>query len=389
MTHPAWSFIFSVGFAAIAVLFALIAVWSLRRYLGIKREQAYLLSIATALAAAGTGIYRYYLLNEANRDAHAMSNDAIVTSSILTGLLALFAIPLTAKFYCAWIGDHATEQEKKPGMEGVRAWLCPANLTLAALVSVCAWTTLGYSLFGTLSLILLALVIHPLATMLAQVPPSAVAPLPETLSTERDKVLAMLDAGKITAEECAELLNALSVTVTATRSARAPLSPQQRIVTLGAALVLVGFFLPWFSINPGRELGRMTGQMQGMMNQFSSQMPGAPSNPAFPPGMSGSFQISTPSVNIAGGDVEHGLGWFILILSLGVAALPFARTQLDEKSQRTATFIALAVGSVLHNLRFLNVGLVLTIAGYAVQWIGVARPLALADAASEVGHESA
>jgi hypothetical protein len=139
---------------------------------------------------------------------------------------------------------------------------------------------------------------------------------------------------------------------------------------IGAGLVLLGFFLPWFSYNPGKELGRMTGQMKGMAQGFMPEgmsMPGMPS-------------IATQTMNISGGDIGKGLGWLVLLLGLGVAALPHVATTMDTATRRMISFISLGIGGIIllwlvtQNLRFLNVGVVLALAGYAVEFLGLLNP---------------
>jgi hypothetical protein len=71
-------------------------------------------------------------------------------------------------------------------------------------------------------------------------------------------------------------------------------------VLVGAGMVLLSFFLPWFSSNAGQEMGRLGGQMMDGLLQH----------------------MQTPTLYIAGGEVGNGLGWIVLLLALGVAVLP-------------------------------------------------------------------
>ena len=262
---------------------------------------------------------------------------------------------------------------------GVRAWLSPANLIFGIIISICAVFAFGCSFPAVFGLILLALLAFPIIDTIMQTPIAATPPREaENLTAEREKVLSMLEAGKITAEESAELLNALAATKTPEPPRGAiKISPQRRFALLGAALVLIGFFLPWFSINPGKEISRMTGQMQGMINGMIQNIPGyVNGEPPLPPGYTGqpSFTVKTQSINIVGGDVAHGLGWLVLVFSLGVAVLPFVAENLDTHTQRTIALLALSVGTIVliyllaTNVRFLSAGIILAVAGYLVEF---------------------
>ncbi|MGA3171343.1 MAG: hypothetical protein ABSE62_10035 [Chthoniobacteraceae bacterium] len=363
--------IWVILFLLIAVV--LLPVWYYRSRLGLKREAAYLLAVATMASAIGAALYvgRFY--------------DDDDTAVICAGLLALTGIPFAAKLYLGWIGGKLTEAEKTPGAVGFRAWLTPTNLALALCVSLCAAKALDYSFAGILLLTVGALAAYPLITTLTRAAPEQPSAVPtENLTAEREKVLSMLDAGKITAEESAELLNALGSTVKSPETHPLVISSRQRIVMIGAVLVLIGFFLPWFKINPGEELNRMTQQFSGMMNQVAPQMPQMP-------GMPGNWNFQTPNggqnsdsgnftITVAGGDLSHGLGWIVLIAAIAVAVLPFVAAQLDERSRRTVCMVTLAAGSFIllyvltQGIRFLSIGILLAAAGYIVEWIGLVKP---------------
>ena len=143
---------------------------------------------------------------------------------------------------------------------------------------------------------------------------------------------------------------------------------------IGAGLVLLGFFLPWFSVNPGREISRMTGQMQGMVEGMPMMELGS--------GMASAFgnQMKTPTVNISGGDISNGLGWLVLLLGLGVAALPYVAATMDVATRRMISFISLGIGGIVllwlvsQNLRLINVGVILAVVGYAVEFLGLLNP---------------
>jgi hypothetical protein len=209
---------------------------------------------------------------------------------------------------------------------------------------------------------------------------SAVAPASATedLSAEREKIVSMLEAGKLTPEESAELLQALGESSRG-RVRTVPLTGSQRLILIGAALVALGFFLPWFVINPGKEAGRMMQQMQQQMN-VPAQLTFGGDASAMPAGFPfGGGQFKTASVTVAGGDIQRGLGWAALLLALAAAALPYVATTLDPATTRMARLLFVGIGSLIvlylatQNLRFVGIGLVIAVGGYALQIAGAVR----------------
>lgn len=348
------------------VLFSAISFFLLKYWTKVRRETAFLTALATAFAAGGTVAWRAYQFDRLHTTPQ---NEMALLIFACTALLIIFAVPLGIKLYRAWTGIQVSPEEKSPGGIGVRAWLTPGNLIVSALVAGCAAGAYDYQFFGVFALLVGCLLIQPLINT-ASVPAPAPAAAPEsTLTAEREKVLSLLENGRITAEESADLLNALGST-SQTVKPPAPVSRQQRMALVGAGLVLLGFFLPWFSYNPGKELSRMTGQMQGMAQGF---MPEGMSMPGMP-------AIATQTLNISGGDIGKGLGWLVLLLGLGVAALPHVAATMDAATRRMISFISLGIGGIVllwlvsQNLRLINVGLILALAGYAVEFLGLLNP---------------
>jgi hypothetical protein len=337
-----------------------------RKYIGLGREGSYLMSVGTLFAAIATGIY------VANSSARLYDGDD--AKGFFAGLAVFTGVPLMTKLYCCWTGAPISEMEKTGGL---RAWLRPMSLMLAAGVSIGAAKGLDCSFFGVLLVAIGALAAYPLLNRPDNSAPAS-QPFVENLAVEREKIISMLEAGKITAEESAELLNALGSTVHSTTKESVTVTPRRRLVMIGAALVLVGFLLPWLTINPGAELNRLTQALSsGIGNQFpqmqamQSAVNGQIANGA------GNFGMENLSVSIAGGDVAHGIGWVILFAAAGTALLPFVATQLEAGSLRTVSLVLLGAGSVLllyivsQDFRFLSFGFFLVAAGYAAEWIGL------------------
>ncbi len=357
----------------VPVLFMLPGFLLLRCWVRLRRESSFLIALATALCAAGYGAWRGYQFSELLHDSRAEETMALMVAG--TVLLVLFAVPFFIKLYRAWTGIHVSPEEQAPGAAGVRAWLSPGNLIVATLIAICATAAFDCQFLGVVALLVGCLLIQPLVNTMGA--GNLVSNNPESShSAEREKVLSLLEAGRITAEESADLLNALGSSTSQPVAAR--LSPRRRMVLIGAGLVLLGFFLPWFSVNPGKELNRMGGQVQEQIQGFAENLPhdmqGMPDLSGF------GGQMKTPTVHISGGDIGKGLGWLVLLLGLGTGALPYVATTMDSAAQRMISFIALGVGGIVllwlvsQNLRFLNVGVILALAGYVTEFLGLLNP---------------
>jgi hypothetical protein len=176
----------------------------------------------------------------------------------------------------------------------------------------------------------------------------------------------MLEEGKITAEEAAELLSALGQTLPAATAVE-PWTPGRKLMLAGAAVVLVGFFLPWFSFNTVEEMRRA-------FYEAHSQLPPGMAVPAADLPMPGGM-----TVRITGGDVRHGLGWIMLGLALGAAVTPYVATGLAREQRRVVMLVALAAGGIVGlylltgNFSRVDVGLPIVLVGYVVEVVGVVR----------------
>jgi hypothetical protein len=358
----------------VVVLVILAGTTIYRRYTGLKLWQSAMLcllavGLGIALAAYADNPFHYGTVPRDRSDAEPF----VICCAIL---LPLLTVPFAVRLYRKWIGGHLTEAEKLPGIDGVRAWLGVGNIICAALIPICLWQVFGYSPFAIAALTFGLLLAYPLLNMASQsAQPAPVAPT-EDLSSEREKVLQLLEAGKVSAVESAELLNALGHSPPPPPKPAAEINPQRKMVLLGAALLLVGFFLPWFTINTGEEMNRAFSQMQQNMDQ---QMPNMPMNGNMPMNFS---QINS-TVRVSGGNIGHGLGWWILLLGIGAAVLPFFATTLEAALQKKIILAALGIGAILliyllsNTFRYVSFGILLVLAGYVLELVGTLkeRPL--------------
>ena len=361
--------------AAVIVGFIIFGTSRIRRFLDVSRGHAFLIFILSLIAGFLTGLLRYLPLESAVRRSEYVAGFGRVPAwtPILTilasGLLVAVAIPFVDKLYLKWIGGRLTDAEKAPGVEGVRAWLRGGNLFVAALLALCAWLGFGYSFWSVLALTLMALMIYPLMNMTATTAPKSTEP---TLSQERERVLKMLDEGKITAAESAELLNALAVSQPPRTPQTQGLTSQRKMVLAGLGILLIGFFLPWFSYNPGQEMNRVVTEMQGRVGNIPFESPFA--------------SLKTGSVSIAGGDIRYGLGWLVLLVGIAIATLPYVAGNLSQRDRFRVTIAGLAMGAIVliylltQNMRFVSVGILLALAGYALQLMGTLKEKELSHA---------
>ena len=349
-----------------------------RRYTGLTRVQSAVLWLLAIGVSVGC-IINLWEHRQWHGDAELWHGGAESTPVQLASLilLPLLAAPFVVRSYRKWIRGHLTDAEKLPGMDGVRAWLTPGNLFCAMLIPICTWQAFQFPLPAMFALTFGLLLAYPVFNMASAAPQTAPTAPVEDLSGEREKVLRLLEAGKINAEESAELLNALSQTIPPRPPAASEmeLSPARKLVLVGAALLLVGFFLPWFRVNLGQVMNEAAGQVQQMMGGL---MPG-----------NGMPQLNLPQSNglvqvVQAGNIPHGLGWWILALGIGAAVLPFFATNLKAQLQKKVILAALAVGAFLlvyllsDALRYVSIGVVLALAGYALEFVGTLKEPAAA-----------
>jgi hypothetical protein len=350
-------------------VFFLTGLFWFHTYTGLRRGQAYLALAASALAG---GLRSFYRMRTTPNFYNSNNQLDVFLSVAATGLLIVFVTAFALRLWGRWIGDRATPAERLPGVGGIRAWFCASNVVVGSALILCAWwgddisPLLGVVLVGAL------LAAAPVARSGSPANTTA-APVPEDLSPEREKIVAMLEAGKLTPEESAELLQALGGS-SRSPAKTVPLTGGQRLMLIGAALVAVGFFLPWFVINPGKEASRMMEQLQSSMpSTFHNTLP-MPSGMPF-----GEGQMNIGSVTVSGGDIQRGLGWAALILALASALLPYVATALDATTARTIRLLCLGLGALIvlylltQNLRFVGIGLVIAVAGYALEITGLLR----------------
>ena len=347
--------IICVGATIVVGLLGWALVSLLRRYLDVSRGKATVVLLLSLVSGLSAGVIQAQQkeFNSPLRRWAGSSADVPPIMGFFAGLFAALAFVLVANVHSKWVAGQLTDVEKKSGLEGARAWLGTGNLVLVGLLSLLAWLVFDYPPASAVLLGLLVLLTYPglvsIAGFLRE------PPLPEPHASERQRVLTMLDSGKITTSECAELLSALNYSETSRGSA--VVTPPSKLALIGTALLFVGFFLPWFNVNPQAEAA------------------GAFQNLAFGQALSNVINdnLNLQSVHISGSEVQHGLGWLVLLLGLGVAALPYLPLNITEHARQRTILAGLLGGTIIlvylltQNLRFVSFGLLLVLLGYGLQ----------------------
>lgn len=358
--------------AAILILcFALLVpgIFWFPRYTGLPREKA-ILALICSVFACGLSI-AYALFGPDNPHRGGPANNTFLIEAA-AGASFVFITALTLRLWGRWIGENATLEERQPGQLGVRAWFCTSNLIVGAILVVLLW--LGHDVSPFFSAVVIAAVFAAYPLLRMESPVIASQEPADDLSAEREKILAMLEAGKLTPDECAELLQAIRQS-SPSAPRQMPLTGGQRLMLVGAALVALGFFLPWIVVNPVKEANRMMGKMQSSMSySFQGEMP-------MPDMASMGGGINMPNLSVSGGDIQRGLGWVILACSLVAALMPYVATTLDAATARTFRLLSLGVGGLFvlylltQNPRFVGIGLVMAAGGYVLEAIGAMREM--------------
>jgi hypothetical protein len=342
------------------------------RYLKTRFFTAFMLTLAAIFLAIFAVIATDgRILDEGPAGTRAEMRDFLLFVCGAWMFMVMCGLGLLGKVYRAWIGDNATPAEREPNAQGIRAWLGVGNLLMGTLFVATAYVARGWNPVGTIALVTGALLAYPLVHIVLKTGESPMNNESEEVADERRRVLAMVEAGKINGEDGAELIGALGQSHATASPAGLSLSGNRRVMMLGAVLVVVGFCLPWFDLNLGEQSREMVEGMQRSMQGFGGNMPQMPS-------------IAVPEqrvLELSGGDIEHGLGWIILVMSATVSLLPLVQTRRPENrdQQRAATLIGMIVGTVLvmylvaKLYRFMDIGIVVVMAGYVVSWVGVAR----------------
>ena len=365
------------GLALLALAPAIVTffVFYHRRFLGVRR--GWLFALGALIAAGGVVVLRLrdlQVLRIRGTGAewhHGKDRPEVILAVACSGLLVVFAVPLIVRLHSKWVGRNLTDDEKLPTVQGVRAWLGGGNVALALLVSLCAWLGHGYSLWGVLALCTGLVLAYPVFNILASGAEPAPAAAPPDLSSERQRVLRLLEEGKIAADEGAELLSALGQSAAPPPDAAAghAMATGRKMALVGAGVVLVSFFLPWFSVNVGQEMARLPNTFQ-----FEATAPDWVSSPRLP---TPRLRVTTGTVHVSGADVRYGLGWTALIAAVGVAVLPYVATSAKRRTQQVISFVALGLGGVIllylliQGMRYVSIGLIGAIGGYVLELVGI------------------
>ncbi|MEW6239023.1 MAG: hypothetical protein AB1656_26885 [Candidatus Omnitrophota bacterium] len=184
------------------ILIAMVPLY--KRYLNCSISRAAFIAILSDIAFFASMLIPILIAESASKSS-TITGTIVLTQFLPRGLLYFFAIPFAVNLYDKWIKNQLTAEEKRPGMDSIRAWLGAGNLICCFGTAFCAWRGYDSPFWAVLIAMLGATLAYPVLNMLSYKGPSGQA----DLSKAREKILQMLEAGKITAEESAELLKAL------------------------------------------------------------------------------------------------------------------------------------------------------------------------------------
>lgn len=331
-----------VQLAAIGLLCFAVFLWY-RRFLRIGAGAALLLMLVTALLGLTFASNGFPPFRHGPLISFGLQSGPFVSSGfwspylegygpgplnpiIYRWLFLVFTVPFLAKLYLKWVRGRLTEPEKEDGQKAIQAWFSGGNLVCVFLIAFWGMLGFGYSFIGLLVLGVAALLLYPIITLTTQ-PVGPVSDSAESLTEERERILKMLEDGKINAEESAELLNALGATVRLPAHRSHGITSAQRLIVIGAALVVIGFSLPWFSFYRGQSIP-----------------------------------------------------WFlVLLLALSAALMPWLGQQLNSQTQKRITLWTIIAGAlvlsvlVFPNLHSISVGVLVAFLGIGLELIGAVR----------------
>ncbi|MCL2640466.1 MAG: hypothetical protein FWD53_06455, partial [Phycisphaerales bacterium] len=317
--------------------------------------------------------------NLANEFRHVGSEGAAPVQVLACTVAFMLGLGIVVKCFRAVVMGRMTEHERAVNMRGLRAWLSPMSVVSLVGFAVGMSVAVGWSLWWVL-MPLAMLTAYPLIRMALHDERAAEKEEDaEDLTEERNRVLTLVETGKISGEDAAELIAALGQSRVAKESGK--MSVGRKVMLLGGLLVVVGLCLPWFKVD--LNLGQavhvgIPSSVQGWAPRAQTltvrKAPGTPREET--------WWYAT----VRAGDVRAELGWIIVGLGMVVATLPLVWA-VDARSRRVHRGISVAAmgaGSVL--LLYvvsgvmsagqgvtMQAGMFLMMAGYAVVWVGVVR----------------
>jgi len=289
----------------------------------------------------------------------------------------MFGLGIVVKCFRAVALGRMTEDERAVGMRGVWAWVNWKSLLPLLGFALGMNFALNWVLWWMTWVLLAMLLAYPLVnTALHGKPAAGGEEDVEDMTEERNRVLTLVETGKISGEDAAELIAALGQSRATEESGR--MSVGRKVMLLGGLLLLVGLCLPWFKV----EINLGGTAAGGIHSPVQTWAPYAQTGMQMPEmsGMDIWFRMI-----VRAGDLEAKLGWIIVGLGMSVAALPLVWA-VDARSRRIHRGISVAamgVGSVLllyvvsgvmsEKGVTMQAGVFLVMAGYAVVWAGVMR----------------
>lgn len=214
-------FLIGLFFSSIIGLILLLPIF--RRYLAVGWKKAFVILFLT-LPIAYYVEFNHYATQQEYWKMMDRNPLAFFDRCLTPGLFILCIVPFTYRLIAKWFFGQTTEAERTTGWVGVRAWLCPSNLICALLVAYSytashefwGWNESflehPYRYFLLLLCLLLVIllayrIVQNIRLFLAEFQNNK--PPKEDQAAVQSKILELLSTGKITPQECVDLLTAV------------------------------------------------------------------------------------------------------------------------------------------------------------------------------------
>lgn len=236
-----WQENFFVGLFFTVFIGFLLLLPIYRRYLAIRWKRTFIILLLT-LPVAYYAEFNHYATRIKYWEMIDNNPLAFFDRCLTPGLFILCAVPFAYRLIGKWFFEKTTEAERTIGWVGVGAWLCPSNLFCALLIAYSY--TASYEFWGwnwnegllenpyrylvTLFCVLLGfLLVYPLVNSIIYLyrqyrnnhQPK------EDHTAVQCKILDLLRTGKITPQECVDLLTAVHKPTENKQPSAIPLEP--------------------------------------------------------------------------------------------------------------------------------------------------------------------
>ncbi len=220
-----WQAPFFVGLASVLFFGSMFLPFIYQRYLSVRYRRAFLLSSIALTIAFVLEFYHY--ASHVDLWSTIDKNPIFWFHQCLTpGLLTLFFVPFVYMLVSKWLYNQVSDLEKTPGLVGYRSWLCLANLICVVVIAYSYIASFNFwnwndnypvfydpleFFFSLVALLLVYPTINTIHKKWTGLVEKVKSKHDERVSESavQSKIIDLLSNGKITPQECAELLAAI------------------------------------------------------------------------------------------------------------------------------------------------------------------------------------